>query len=199
MRWVPGVVNGAASYGVWWACVGGAAAGWPWAGPAAAAAFAFGCAWTAAGGRQRVARLVLAALAGVLGYLADSVLVLAGVLSFPAHAALGWPSALWMVALWVNLALTMDSSMAWLRGRYVAAALFGALGGPLAYAAGARVGAAAIGPSASTGLAAVVVVWAAAMPFLVWLAERTVFAAAPGGAAAHPSGGPAVSAGAADP
>jgi hypothetical protein len=160
--------------------------------------FALGCDWTAAERRQRRARMGLAALAALLGYLGDSTLVLTGVLSFPPHAALGWPSALWMVALWVNLALTVDSSMAWLRGRYVVAVLFGALGGPLAYAAGVRVGAAVIGPSAAVGLTAVAVVWAVAMPALLWLAERTVFAAAPAGAAAHApevpivSGGPAV-------
>jgi hypothetical protein len=160
--------------------------------------FALGCAWTASGRHQRRARMALAALAALLGFLGDSALVLTGLLSFPPQAALGWPSALWMVALWVNLALTLDSSLAWLRGRYRAAVLFGALGGPLAYAAGVRVGAAAIGPSAAVGLSAVAVVWAAAMPVLLWLAERTVFAAAPAGAALHApdvpnvSGGPAV-------
>jgi hypothetical protein len=46
-----------------------------------------------------------------------------------------------MVALWANFATTLNVSMRLLRSRLLLAALFGAIGAPLAYYAGARLGA----------------------------------------------------------
>jgi len=56
----------------------------------------------------------------------------------------------------VNLATTLNVSMAWLRGRYALAAIFGAFGGPLAYYSGAKLGAMTRLPD-STGL--IVLAW----------------------------------------
>nr|WP_244084119.1 DUF2878 family protein [Desulforhabdus sp. TSK] len=49
------------------------------------------------------------------------------------------------------------------------AAVFGAVGGPLAYYAGAEMGATEALPSVS-GMLVLMAVWALATPFLVWLA-----------------------------
>ncbi len=46
------------------------------------------------------------------------------------------------------------------------------MGGPLAYLAGERMGAAMLGPSHAVALAAVGVEWAIAMPLLVWMESR---------------------------
>jgi hypothetical protein len=46
-----------------------------------------------------------------------------------------------MVMLWVNLATTFYFFPGWLRGRYVLSAIFGAIGGPIAYFSGAKLGA----------------------------------------------------------
>jgi hypothetical protein len=119
---------------------------------------------------------MLAAAAAVMGYAADSALVWFGVLTFPPHAVFGWPSTLWMAGLWVNLALTLDASMAWLRGRYALAAVAGAVSGPLAYAAGERLGAAVLGPSFGSAMLVVAVEWVVAMPLLLLVAEWTVYA-----------------------
>jgi hypothetical protein len=166
------LVNVAASQACWFACVLGAAAGRPWIGPLAVLAFAAAHVMTrpTALERQREAQTMLAA--AVIGYGADSVLVLGGWLAFPPHAALGWPSSAWMVALWVGFAATLNSSMGWISGRYAAAALFGVAGGPLAYAAGVRVGAALLPGDARVALAAIAIEWGVAMPVLVWVAGR---------------------------
>ena len=44
--------------------------------------------------------------------------------------------------MWMNFALTLNHAMAWLKGRPVVGLILGAIGGPLAYFAGAKLGAA---------------------------------------------------------
>ena len=156
----------------WFACVVGASRGLPWLGPVVVAVFAVAHLWATPAGRPRAGQAWLLGLAAVIGYAADSALVLAGVLSFPPHASMGWPSSGWMVAMWVAQAATLTGSMSWMLGRYLVGALFGALGGPLAYLAGARVGAAILGPTSSAALAVVAVEWALAMPLLLWIAGQ---------------------------
>ena len=75
-------------------------------------------------------------------------------------------SSLWMVMLWVNLATTMNVSMGWLRRRYAFAAIFGAVGGPMAYYSGAKLGAMTTVPSGGS-LLAIGAAWAFAFPTLL--------------------------------
>jgi hypothetical protein len=74
-----------------------------------------------------------------------------------------------MVMLWVNQATTLNSCMAWLRERYLAGSLFGAVGGPLAYLSGAKLGAASL-PS-TKGLVILGITWAVAFPALLAMVE----------------------------
>lgn len=160
------LVNLAAFQLGWLACVLGAAQGAPWFGPPAVAALVGGQA--AIFGRPPSGWPALA-VAALIGYAADSALVLAGLLSFPPHAALGAPAALWMTALWVNFAATLDGALGWLRGRPLTAALLGAVGGPAAYGAGERLGAVELSdPSAPAWVA---LEWALATPILILLAR----------------------------
>jgi hypothetical protein len=147
----------------WFACVLGAAAGRPIMG--VLVVFLVVVAHVVRSGDRRSLALTLAA-AAVVGLVLDGSLTLAGVLTFPAHASLGWPVPLWMLALWVNFALAIDA-LAWLGRRPVAAMLAGAIGGPLSYLAGARLGAVTLGPSEPVALAAVGVAWMVAMPLLL--------------------------------
>ena len=74
-----------------------------------------------------------------------------------------------MIALWLNFAATLNVSMAWLRGRYLLAALFGALGGPLAYYSGAKLGA-TTGLPTPCGMLVLAVAWGGMTPLLVRIA-----------------------------
>ena len=76
-----------------------------------------------------------------------------------------------MVCLWLNFAATLNASLAWLRGRTLLAALFGGVGGPLAYYGGAKMGATAALPT-SAGLLVLATGWALMTPLLVRLAAR---------------------------
>jgi len=154
----------------WFACVLGASRGFVWAGPAVVILWLLAQAIVSP---DRKSELLLALAAGLIGYLADSALVLAGVLAFEPKCHIGRPSPVWMVALWLNLAGTLNHSLFWLRGRWLLAAALGALGGPAAYWAGVRLGAASLHEPIWVSLAAVSVEWCLAMPILAWLAWRS--------------------------
>jgi hypothetical protein len=166
------LISFAAFYACWFACIDGAARGLPWLGPLAVAVYVAVHLRTIPSGVARLRQAWMLVLAGCAGYAADSVLVLSGVLRFPQQAVLGWPSTVWMVALWVLQAAVLGGAMAWLRGRFVLAAALGAVGGPLAYLAGERMGAAVLGPTRTAAVAAIAALWTVAMPLLVWMERR---------------------------
>ena len=119
---------------------------------------------------QELALLVIAA---ILGFMVDSLQVLLGVFSFPAQASLGWPTTLWMVALWINLAATLNYSLSWLRNYYILAAILGAISGPLAYFGGSKLGAMVF--EMPWSLAAVSLQWFICMPLLLYFARSNAF------------------------
>jgi hypothetical protein len=158
------IANLIAFQGVWFAAVIGAANGMPWAGPVAALAFAaLHFAWTP----DRAGDLRLLLLSLPLGLAADSLLAATGLLRFDSP----WPSEklapAWILAMWAGFALTLNHSMAFLRGRPWLAALFGLVGGPLAYWGAAKgFGAVAFGGPPALALAVLAVVWAIALPLM---------------------------------
>lgn len=156
------IINFIVFQSAWFAAVLGAANGMPWLGVVAVpVALAVHLAFSV----NRRAELLLALAAGVLGFMIDSALVTAGAF-VPIPFVFPRPfSSLWMVMLWVNLATTLNLSMGWLRSRYALAALVGAIGGPLAYYSGAKLGAMSVLPEPG-GLLAIGIAWAVALPLL---------------------------------
>lgn len=152
MRWS---INLASVNVCWFACILGAAAARPWLGPLAVAAH---LALHLALAPRRGIEVVLVVVSGGLGYLADSALVLAGLLHFPEAAQLGGPSPVWMVALWLNFATALNLTLSGLKGRLATAALVGALG--------------AVELEGALALLAVGVEWLVALPLLLLLARR---------------------------
>lgn len=152
----------------WFATVLGAANGMPWLGPIAVLAVAV-LHLKASHRPRNEARLLLSAMA--LGVVADSLLLATGWIAYPNGAWVAGLAPYWIVTLWALFATTLNVSMRWLRGRYLLAAVFGAVGGPLSYLAGAKLGAMVFVESASA-LTALAVGWGLLMPTLVWLAER---------------------------
>ena len=149
----------------WFASILGAANGMPWLGPIVVAAFLATMLVTR---RDRASFALRLTGAAGLGFIADTILLRMGVLDFGNEAF----SPLWMTALWPNLAATLGSSLGWLSRRYVLASLLGAVAGPLAYYAGARLGALRLDPSLSA-FAAIAFEWMATLPLMLLLADRT--------------------------
>jgi hypothetical protein len=156
------VVNYIAFQIGWFAAVLGAGHGMPWLGVVVVPLVLLVNLVLAAKWRQE---LVVALAAAVMGFVVDTAFILAGVFA-PVPFLLPRPfSPPWMVMLWVNQATTLNGCMAWLRGRYLAGSLFGAIGGPLAYLSGAKLGAATL-PS-TNGLVILGITWACAFPALL--------------------------------
>jgi hypothetical protein len=122
----------------WFACVLGAAARHPGIGIAVAVA---AVAWHLFMARAPRRELPLIGIAIVAGALFESLLVASGWVQMAPATLLGGVTPLWMVALWAAFATTLNVSLRALRRRYVLGALVAAVGAPLAYAAGARLGA----------------------------------------------------------
>ena len=162
------LLNFAMFYLGWFACVMGAGRGNLWLGPSVVAALVIVHLYTDAqadvGGR-----LILAI--GILGFAIDTVQASAGLYAFTRTSAAPWLCPLWMVALWMIFATTLNVSMAWLAGRYRLAAALGALCGPVSYVAGARLGAIELPAHASMSLVGIAIVWACVMPSLLWLRD----------------------------
>lgn len=159
----------------WFATVLGAANGAPWLGPVAVLAAA--ALHLRLSPRPSVeARLLAAAL--LLGLGADSALLATGWIAYPnGHWAPGL-APYWIVTLWALFATTLNVSMRWMRGRFLLAVLFGAIGGPLSYLAGARLGAMTFVDTVPA-VAALAIGWAVAMPLLLVLSARFDGTAAP--------------------
>ncbi len=152
----------------WFACVLSAAALAPWFGALSAVAVIAIHLWLAP---RRHAELALIGAAVILGALWDSLLVAFGWLRYPSGMIAPWLAPYWILALWAIFATTMNVSLRWLRDRTALAALFGALGGPLAFYAGHRLGAVEIADMTTT-LAVLAAGWAVLTPALLALARR---------------------------
>jgi len=160
------LVNFVAFQAVWFICVYGAAGGRPWIGPAAAAVLLpinlLFC-------PRPGAELRLWAVAGLLGLFLDTILGSFGWIGFPAATAPGGAvllAPLWIVTLWVAFGSLLNSSLTWLAGRPGLTILLSAVGGPLSFWSGARIGATSV-PGGSMGYLALSIEYAVAVPLLM--------------------------------
>ncbi|MBK6673233.1 MAG: DUF2878 domain-containing protein [Gammaproteobacteria bacterium] len=145
----------------WFACVLSAAAHRSYIGIAVAAAAVLLHLYVAPAPRRELPLIGLATLAGV-GF--ESLL-----------AASGWVQSpvlpVWMVALWAAFATTLNVSLRGLRHRYLLCAAIAAVGAPLAYEAGAALGAVQW-VEATPALLLVGAGWALLLPLLMRAAQR---------------------------
>lgn len=152
----------------WFACVLGGANGLPWVGTGIALAIV---AWHLTRAVRPGQELMLVLSAAAIGALFDSLLVTLGWLAYPSGTLLAGTAPHWIVALWMLFAITLNLSLAWLKRRLFVAVLFGAVGGPLAYLGGAKLGALSF-VSPTPALIALAVGWALFTPVLVMLSLR---------------------------
>ena len=156
----------------WFAAIAGAARGWWWAGPLMLGAFAV---WQIAVSDERRADLQLMACAAIVGFAVDTLCVRSGMFTYAAPVPSPDFAPIWIVALWMSFALTLNHSLAWLKAHPALASVFGAVGAPLAYLAAAR-GWNALSFAARPALAlgALAIAWAILAPALFLLARHLV-------------------------
>ena len=89
------------------------------------------------------------------------------------YANHGWSysiTPLWIIVLWMGFAITLNSSLSWLKKKIKLSALFGAIGGPLAYLAGEKLEAVTIlSPNA---IIVIAIGWAIITPLLIIITNK---------------------------
>jgi hypothetical protein len=152
----------------WLACVWGVAAGRPELGVAVAAVAVLLHLRAAQEPRRELMLIGIAAFAGVAF---ESVLALSGWVRSSDGWLIGGRTPLMMVLLWGVFATTLNVALRSLRHRYVVCAVIAAVGAPLAYQAGERIGAMQW-VSALPALLLVSAGWTVLLPVLMRAAQR---------------------------
>lgn len=155
---------------VWLACALGAAQGLNWPGIVAALVF-LAAALTGRGWARAEIGAVIAS--GMAGALAESLIAASGLVVYSASAPGAAFAPLWMIALWLAFGGTLPALDALVGAPLsLRAVLLGGLAGPLAYLAGARLGALHFPGAVLPALLALALVWALALPLLLHVRRR---------------------------
>ena len=164
------IINLLLFQGVWFLTVLGAAAGNGWIGLIGLGVFFIAHYLFAP--QTAAADFRLAGVAAGLALIIETIIVQAGLFDYAAAIPGGGIAPLWLLVLWANFALTMNGCIAWLHHRYVLAGVLGALGGPLSYFGGFKLGAATTEQSILLVLAIIAVIYALVTPLLFYLAAK---------------------------
>lgn len=113
--------------------------------------------------RADVSMMVLLLLAG---FLVDGTLQYVGFFTFTES---GFPIPFWLMTIWLGLAITPHHSLAWLQKRPLLSMVLGALGGPVAYWGGARLGVATFSWDLLPSLFTLALIWASLWPIVMYL------------------------------
>ena len=126
----------------WFACVLGSARGYPWL---SITVVGLSLIWHLSQAKPKFIEAKWCLIALAIGAIFDQSILSLGIIQYHNN---GWSESIvpiWILALWLAFALTFNVSMRWLRGKYLIALVFGAIGGPLAYIAAQKLGAVTLG------------------------------------------------------
>ena len=154
----------------WFACVVGASKDLPWLGVIVALAVA---AWHISQAIQPKLEMRLILTCLLIGGLYDQAILSSGLVTYVHN---GWGNALtalvpaWILGLWLAFATILNASLRWMHGRYITGAVFGAIGGPLAYIGAEKIGAVTL--HGNNSYIALSLGWAIITPLLLGIATR---------------------------
>ena len=152
----------------WFVCVLGAANSIPLLGPVIVAAV---IAMHLSQSNKPVRELALTGVAGLLGALWESALVMVGWIEYPSGNIAAGFVPYWIVAMWMLFATTLNVSLRWLRNRTSLAVVLGGIAGPLTFYGGAQLGG-LIFLDQRAALIALSFGWAVMLPTLIILSTR---------------------------
>jgi hypothetical protein len=169
MPWLK-ILNAIGYQVVWFASIYGASQENVWLGFVASIIFSI-CMLAFAGKAKGDLRLLCIGLC--VGICIDSFFAASGLIQYDA----AWPFAsaapLWILALWMSFSLTLNHSMVFLRRNIVIAAIFGLIGGPLAYFGADRIfNVLDFGADTLWIVTALGIAWAIAIPAIFFIDER---------------------------
>ena len=120
--------------------------------------------------KNRMLELKLIIIAGLIGLLFDGALLNFDLIIYN-DPGLPYPfTPIWIVMLWMIFAMTLNHSLAWLSQKIYVSVLFGAMGGPLAYIAGEKLG--AITLLSTYSIITLSIGWALITPLLLLIANK---------------------------
>ena len=109
----------------------------------------------------------------MIGVLVDGLLITSGVLINADDSLLSELIAqIWMIALWLLFATTLNHCFVWLQSRLLTAALLGAIAGPFSYWVGTNLSSLSFALPLMNSLLIVGLVWALVFPLCLLLAKR---------------------------
>ena len=112
----------------------------------------------------------LSAIAATLGFIFDGFMQFNNMIIYN-NPGVPYPfTPIWIVILWILFAITLNHSLAWLKGRTSLAMLFGLMGGPLVYLAGEKLMAVTI--ASPNTLIVLAIGWALITPLLISFGEK---------------------------
>jgi hypothetical protein len=154
-------------YGVWLAAVKGAAIGLLWLGPLVMfAAFVLHIYQSS----SKRSDLILGSICLLLGAIFESLISGVGVVHFAGYTPESILAPAWVLALWVNISITINHSLSFLKERLWLASLLGAISGPLSYLGGLGMGAASA-EDVSVFIIVYAVIWAIVIPIIFFVAR----------------------------
>ena len=156
----------------WFACVLGAANGYPSIGLLVTL---LAIIWHLHHAKNYRAELKLLCTALVIGATFDQSMLSNHLIDYAHH---GWGEnslnsllvPTWILALWAGFSTSLNVSLRWMRGKYLIAIIFGAVGGPLTYMAAMRLG--AITLNNTTSYVALSIGWAVITPLLLIISSK---------------------------
>jgi len=178
-------INAILYQATWLIAIAGAAHDCWWAGLLALAVFAV---WQLATSSLRRADVLLVLSAASIGFGVDSAFAQTGLLTYAAATPWERLAPIWIIALWMSFALTLNHSLAYLKTHPLFASALGGIGAPLAYLAAAHWGALAFPAVQLPSLLLLAATWAVLTPALCRLAQELCLRSAAPSFALH--GGP---------
>lgn len=151
----------------WFGCVLGAAKEFGWLGPLLVAiTVPLQVSFLTLNHKQEY---IFVLLCGAGGFVLETVMIMGGV-----YIPVGGEriSPLWMTALWFNFGPLVSLSLSWFKGKYLLTAILGGLAGPMAYWGGDKLGALTLAGDISRGYLPLGILWALALPLLVYIHTR---------------------------
>ena len=176
------IMNALGYQAVWFATLLGASLGYFWLGFLSSMLFA--AIMLGFGGKAKAdIRIVTVGL--VLGVAIDSLFAASGWIRYAMPWEFASMAPLWIIALWLSFSFTLNHSMEFLRHNYVAAGLFGLLGGPLAYWCADRLfDVIEYGTDISLVMIGLGICWAAVIPAIFYIDKQIADMGAPSKASA---------------
>lgn len=118
---------------------------------------------------HRELKLILLALG--IGLVWENILTMSGLVVYEQGQILGMFAPVWIIAMWAMLATTLNVSLRWMHGKTALAFLFGAIGGPLAFIAGQKLGAVSF-PDFNMAMLALAIGWGVLFTLIMQFAYR---------------------------